>query len=51
MINKWDKRFLELAKVVCTKPDKAFEGRWLESCNEAKALAEEAGINYEEMNL
>ena len=35
-----------ITTVYCLKPEKEFAGRWLDSCNEAELMAQEAGIEY-----
>lgn len=35
-----------ITTVICLKPEKEFEGRWLDSCREAEVMAKEAGLGY-----
>ncbi len=35
-----------ITTVICFTPEKAFEGRWKASCDEAELLADEARIDY-----
>lgn len=35
-----------ISKIICYAPEKEFEGRWKESCDEATLLAQEAEITY-----